>query len=200
MCACSFLRDSHPTSQIYLNISTFYHRHAVPVSCSCACVRVHSVAVQWWYAVLCFCVSVFCVFSRPCALGLTIQRYARRQRAAVCPCLCAYVLAQAVYVYIFRRAPGGVLHISILFAPACRNCQPCAAYRASSSGRSVCILLAFISCFPGRAPGGALCESSIRRQQEEMRRDFKGGGDAVKRLERDIAFVNGGVHCLAVHT
>ena len=114
--------------------------------------------------------------------------------------VCSVVFLCECLLYIFRRAPGGVLHISILFAPACRNCQPCAAYRASGSGRSVCILLAFIFCFPGRAPGGALCESSIRRQQEEMRRDFKGGGDAVKRLERDIAFVNGGVHCLAVHT
>ena len=104
--------------------------------------------------ILCVSVSVFVGTYPPCALWLTVQRYARRQRAAVCLCLCAYVLTQAVYVYSPRRPPRGTLHGSILFATTRRQCQPCATYRAKCSGGSVCILLAFIFCFPRRAPGG----------------------------------------------
>lgn len=56
VCACSFLQSSRPTSQIYLNISNFYHRPAVSVPCS----RVRALCALCggvcWYVVLCFCV------------------------------------------------------------------------------------------------------------------------------------------------
>ena len=128
-----------------------------------------------------------------------MQKYLCRRLACACVrCGASRCLSLLGHI---RRAPRGILHGSILFATTRRQCQPCAAYRAKGSGSSVCVLSVFsVFCFPRRAPGGGLCESSIRRQQQEMRRDIKGGGDAIKRLKCDVAFVNSGVYCLAVHT
>ena len=110
-------------------------------------VRVCRVVVQWWYVAMCFCVSVFCVFSPPCAPWLTIQRYAQKAefvRVSFCVPLCSFTSP--------RRAPWGTLHRSILFTTVCRQCEMCTTYRAIGGYGVVCVLSVF--CFPGRAPGG----------------------------------------------
>ena len=114
-----------------------------------ACV-VRVVVVQWWYVAMCFCVSVFCVFSPPCAPWLTIQRYAQKAefvRVSFCVPLCSFTSP--------RRAPWGTLHRSILFTTVCRQCEMCTTYRAIGGYGVVCVLSVFsVFCFPRRAPWG----------------------------------------------
>ena len=72
-----------PTSQIYLNISTFYHRPAVSVSCSCVrCACGGGAVVVCSNVFLCGC--LLCIFSRPCARWLTVQKCLRRCLACAC--------------------------------------------------------------------------------------------------------------------
>ena len=60
VCACSFLQSSRPTSQIYLNISNFYHRPAVFVPCSCVrCACGGGAVVVCSHVFLCECSVYF---------------------------------------------------------------------------------------------------------------------------------------------
>ena len=191
VCACSFLQSSRPTSQIYLNISNFYHRSAVRSLLACVCVSCGGAVVVCSNVFLCGC--LLCIFPavRPvvycagvslplscvcvCALwcnGVVIcvcvgvclcwdisavrpvvNHTKVCPESRVCPCvpfcvpLCSFTSP--------RRAPGGALHRSISFVPACRQCQACAAYRAIGGYGFVCVLSVFsVFCFPRRAPGG----------------------------------------------
>lgn len=149
VCACPFLQSSRPTSQIYLNISNFYHRPAVFVPCSCVrCACGGGAVVVCSNVFLCGCLLCILPAVRPVVNHTKVCPESR-----VCPCvpfcvpLCSFTSP--------RRAPRGTLHRSILFTTVCRDCQACATYRAIGGYGFVCVLSVFsVFCFPRRAPGG----------------------------------------------